>query len=887
MDQVEQASALEAYAQALRNSNFALALQHLEAIPEAQRPAAIMNKDLIRSDRGLPLIEAAKFGASDLIAPLLALGASLESIDEDGYTALHWACHKKRWDTAQTLIAAGANDRAATKRGTRVADFAVSATAGFELAQRLYRDGVALDYANENGDTPLHFAASSGDVAVVQWVLAHSKLKPTLPNKNGQRPLDRCTTLAAFEALLSAANDAPACIKYINGDCTLHSVADNGEPELMRYLLERGAALGFSAKTTGRIKNTSLHYAAQSNRVANIEILLDAGAKINARNNYNYAPLHWAAESGHVDVIQCLINRKAELNPKTSSEFIIKEFRTPLYFAVDKGHYACAKVLLEAGADPNIVCDTSCGTPLTQACGMDSIEMIELLLAHHANPNGIERDGDDYFYFPLSSARSGAAVDRLVAAGADVNARGRYHSAALHSLVGQLDKNSRAPEIERVVAAVQALLAHGADVSSVDMHGQTALSVCKHPAITKLLVEATQKPAPAAPLSAMEATRQTKQNSYRSAISAMVSILTGKETPPTAEEAKRAKTTNKIAFGAELFSLANDIQDNATIQSLLTIAQQASRADVRYESPDSYYNNETILYRLIESLDHSDYRDEPIDWALALELTNVLIEKGADLDVVETLYGNTPLIRAVAVTTSGYTEDRDLDGAWRLVERLLDAGANTSIQDENGSCALDLADDVKIINKLMQCGCPRGRTYGALLNASQYDNTVSRIKILVEAYPAGINSQDSEGKTALMFAVLAGNGDVVKYLVDAGANIQQVEQSKMNVFAIAGREVARDGLIALLAANANRPAALATALNAGDDDGITCLGYLLSAEPNGDAGEIRKHREELALAFMRHGARIDVTDNEGDPMIKYAQTKKLQTQLEKFAKSLA
>jgi ankyrin repeat protein len=649
---------------------------------------------------------------------------------------------------------------------------------------------------------------------------------------------------------------------------------------LLDHLLQHAAPFGFNAKSPGDLKNTPLHHAASTGRMDNAALLLNAGAKINARNNYNNAPLHWAARAGRAGMIRFLAERGADLNVKTSTQFIINEFRTPLYLAVDSGYYDAAGALLKAGADPNVVCDTSCGTPLTEACLQDWLPMIELLLEHGARPNGIDRGRDGYYYFPLMWARRAEVLERLVAAGADVNARGNTRQAALHSLVSRVDGKTDPCDVECLTGAIRSLLAHGADPAARDMHGATPLANAKHPAVTALLL--TARPSlSVAPLSASESNRQTKQDNYRSFLRTAVRLLSGKEIADSADAIQSASE-----LGAELFQMAHSVQDNATFQSLLAIAEHASRTDVRYQSPDCYYNRETILYRVIASLDHSKYREEAIDWELVEKLIGILLDKGADVNAVETLWQFTPLHRAAQATSSGYTKRRDLDGLLAIIERLLDAGANAAVADENGSYALDHAADKKAIEQMIARNSPRGRCYAALQRACSCDET-ALAKRLIAMYPEGINSADKDGTTALMMAATNNNPALIDTLLRAGADAAQLSRNGGNVFSVAAEFMCVDALRALRMHFANAPAHLAELLNHQDAEGVTALGVALCTESSSvDAAEQRARREAMTLMMIEHGARLDVLDEEGVPMLDYAPTKKLRTQLERAAKAV-
>lgn len=78
--------------------------------------------------------------------------------------------------------------------------------------------------------------------------------------------------------------------------------------------------------------------------------ILDRGMPINLSNRYEWgnAALHLAASSGQLTILRELIARGADINVQNYGH------QTPLYCAVLHGNKDAVKILLKAGADPNI-----------------------------------------------------------------------------------------------------------------------------------------------------------------------------------------------------------------------------------------------------------------------------------------------------------------------------------------------------------------------------------------------------------------------------------------------------------------------------------------------------------------------------------------------------
>ena len=105
------------------------------------------------------------------------------------------------------------------------------------------------------------------------------------------------------------------------------------------FLSHRGYSQGFPNDMTG------LHLAAFFGIKAIVQLLLEKGAEIEAKDNYGRTPLSWAAENGHEATVKLLLEKGAEIEAKDNYG------RMPLSWATENGREATVKLLLEKGAD--------------------------------------------------------------------------------------------------------------------------------------------------------------------------------------------------------------------------------------------------------------------------------------------------------------------------------------------------------------------------------------------------------------------------------------------------------------------------------------------------------------------------------------------------------
>ena len=98
------------------------------------------------------------------------------------------------------------------------------------------------------------------------------------------------------------------------GGTPLHVAATNGEQDAMQVLLEAGAAVNATALHCAgeRLGFTPLHFAALTGHQDAVQVLLDAGAALHATTSDGTTPLRCAASRGYESVAQML--RQATLH---------------------------------------------------------------------------------------------------------------------------------------------------------------------------------------------------------------------------------------------------------------------------------------------------------------------------------------------------------------------------------------------------------------------------------------------------------------------------------------------------------------------------------------------------------------------------------------------
>ena len=148
------------------------------------------------------------------------------------------------------------------------------------------------------------------------------------------------------EAVRAAlARRADVNVAQIDGSTALHWAVERDDVELADLLIRAGARV----EAVTREGVTPLRLAAINGSAPLIDRLLKGGADANARLTTNGdTALMMAARTGNVDAIRVLAEAGADVNAKETWGGT-----TPLMWAVSEGHAAAARTLIEAGADIN------------------------------------------------------------------------------------------------------------------------------------------------------------------------------------------------------------------------------------------------------------------------------------------------------------------------------------------------------------------------------------------------------------------------------------------------------------------------------------------------------------------------------------------------------
>jgi ankyrin repeat protein len=274
---------------------------------------------------------AVRWNESEIVNALIAAGADVNARDNDGYTPLDWAHAYKAFGCEEPLLEKGAE---------------------FGDAYQILR------------------AASSGSITKIRELLDKGE-NINVVDRNGCSVL-HYTVLNCTDHLRNPPKLDPEGMKRV--------LLDN-----IRELIEKGANPNTSRDSKyGGYEGTPLHDAARKNMTEIVEILLEAGADIEAdvRHRLN-TPLIDAVENGHKEMTSFLLDKGADVSARVFG-------CTALHVAVEKGGKEVVKLLLAKDAEVNLE-DRKGKTPLDYA---ETEEMKELLRRYGAETSKELREED-------------------------------------------------------------------------------------------------------------------------------------------------------------------------------------------------------------------------------------------------------------------------------------------------------------------------------------------------------------------------------------------------------------------------------------------------------------------------------------------------------------
>lgn len=325
-------------------------------------------------------LKAVKKGDIERIKELISQGADVNAKDNRGMTPLHQAAFYGQREVAKVLIVRGANVNETDTAGQTPLHIAANFGAKF-IPELLLANGASISARDKAGNTPLHAATYFWNCQkdLLELLIAKGS-DVQARNKVGQTPLHRVCMIRRrhrrlyIPAEVLLAHGAKVDAKDKSGNTPIHFAVKNGHGKLIDLLQAKGAIISKDYKPD----NDTLLDMAWRNDAYHLELLLDYGADVNTAGRKGFSLLHYAADNGNANMTRMLLDNGA--NPNIVER---GSGQTPLHRAALDNKKTVAEMLHAHGADMNAR-DWYGKTPLSLAKEGGHTEIIELLRKHGA-----------------------------------------------------------------------------------------------------------------------------------------------------------------------------------------------------------------------------------------------------------------------------------------------------------------------------------------------------------------------------------------------------------------------------------------------------------------------------------------------------------------------
>lgn len=602
-----------------------------------------------------------------------------------------------------------------------------------EAVDKYLAGGVDVNSLDWNEQTALIAASSKGRLEMASFLL--EKLADVnLSDKDHVSALMEAAAnnhLDVMTLLTSSGGDVEAAAS--SGVNALWLAASEGHDEIVKFLLEKGDLSPDVVRADGV---SALLAASTEGHVETVRILLEAGANVDAKDRDDITPLISTSEKGHTGIVELLLQKKA-----TVDTFSVTEF-SPLTLACAHGHSEIVDKLLRAGAKVNLQNKDNV-TAIMYAASGGHEEVVKTLIKNKAEVNTVHSHGGSALFEAATNGTLGV-VEALLNAKADflvedhdgvntvMTAASQGHKDVVAAL---LKKSMKVDYVSASGGTALMFAAVGGHTETVDFLLTKGADASIQVRATPEYIEKSAKDVAAGKEDAephkegLSALMLAAQNGHLASAEKILSAAKG-------SEAVRALMQQRDEEG--LSALAHAMKGKFEDTALFLASQVGAEPNDRFVD-DNGDEVHLLMSAVVEE-----------QGALALRL----IEAGANVNAMSSVDNIT------AVTQAAFL------GLDEVVAKLVDGGADLAQKNTAGA----------------------GPLMAAAAEGYSYITSV-----LIGKGGADPNEPDVDGTTPLMVAAARGYERIVSTLLGAGAdvNIQNSEGHTALMFAMNGRSQVR------------------------------------------------------------------------------------------------
>ena len=679
--------------------------------------------ETIPSESGMLLIDAIKQDDYKLVRELMELNTvDINLQDEDGNTALIFACKNDNYDIVKLLVDKGADINVQNNNGISpllAACYNINDKNAADIAKLLITKGADVNSVDKDQATPLTVILeqeTSGLYGNIVKMLLKNEADVNYKTYSGFTPLmlacaSETYSLNYVRILINNEADIEADIdaKNNDNDTALMFACKNGSYIIAKLLVYKGADVNIKNNDGETAYTLARDY--DHDRI--VKLLYKAGAEDDILRDYNeeflnsedrtavYDNLIKGIKHDDLDIVREILRN----NEDDHIDFNYKDLdgNTLLILAVKVENENIVKILVDHGANVNGTNDNK-QTPLMYAVILNYINIVKYLLKNGADVN--LRDGDDH---TINDYANIYGVDDKIMALLEENnydqldysdnksmligaiKRGNINAVSNLAFVFGMDldiQDGNTRDIPLILATkldneiiVRILIDAGANVDIKDDNGNTPLMISASKGnenITRILIDS-------------RADMNIKNNEKNTAL--ILATNNGHE------------NISRILISAGAFETRVDYEESKSVEGDEESKSAEGETDIdehplitaakngEYRMVWALIDNDKVDY---DNIVDNEYGMNALMWAVKnghLNIVNDIINVGADVNLGDK-NGKTALIHAVQ---SGNKE---------IVEYLLDNDADITLEDDEGRDAIAYAriydDNEQILNLLQE-----------------------------------------------------------------------------------------------------------------------------------------------------------------------------------------
>ena len=393
---------------------------------------------------------------TEVLQTITSHATNVNTTNKNKVTVLMVVCAKGNKDAINVILNTGADPNIADANGDTCLHYATQTGCCTEVLQAIISHGVDVNSTNKYNVTALMIACGIGNKDAIN-ILLNVGADTNIADADGLTFLHHAVYGDCGKEVLQAVICHAADVNATKNNVTALMIAcGKGNKDVIDVILSTGG----DPNIIDANGDTCLHYAVR-NYYCTAEVLqaiIGHGVDVNATNKNNVTALMAACEIGNKNAIDALLNAGADPN------IIDANGDTSLHYAARK--YCTAEVLqtiISHGVDVNATNKNNV-TALMIVCGIWNKDAIDVLLNAGADPNIIDANGDTCLQYAARNFCTAEVLQAIISHGVDVNATNKNNVTALMIVCGKGKKD-----------VINVVLNVGAELNIIDANGDTCL----------------------------------------------------------------------------------------------------------------------------------------------------------------------------------------------------------------------------------------------------------------------------------------------------------------------------------------------------------------------------------------------------------------------------